>query len=136
MATGEDRQDQDPSSEKPFRLSDYRDGFFQPNGQFSPEPIMSTEAIKKWEDENKRFSQGKAWGNGQGLFFKDKPLVFGRQTSIVDVVVDTDPLSDGSSMKEFGVSRRHFEVKPPQNKRVTITDLGSTNGVNIFSKSG
>ena len=43
---------EDASLEKPFRLSDYGDGFFHPNGDFSPERVMSLDAIANWEEIN------------------------------------------------------------------------------------
>lgn len=122
-------------SGKPFLLSDYREGFYQANGVFSPEPLLSSKAIDAWEDENQRLWQGKAWGAGQALFFRDKPLVFGRNTDAVDVKVDADPDPDeqsGYAKLEIGVSRRHFELQPPKDDKVTITDLGSRNGVDVF----
>lgn len=124
-------------SHPPFRLSDYRDGFFQPNGQFSRDRLMSLDAIAVWEEQNHRIFQGKAWGAGQALFFGNRPLVFGRQTDFIDVKVDADPDQMGNAQVEMGVSRRHFELEPPTaDGTVLIRDLGSTNGVEVFSSVG
>lgn len=121
---------------KPFLVSDYREGHFQPNGEFSTDPILSPEAIARWEDDNRRILNGKAWGRGQALFFREKPLVFGRKEDAVDVIVDSDPDPNGNILGELGVSRRHFELSPPQDKKIKILDLGSTNGVKIYSADG
>lgn len=122
-------------SGKPFLLSDYKDGFFHPSGDFSPEPIMSPGAIKKWEDANSLW-EGKAWGVGQALFFKGRPLVFGRDDldPSVDVLVSVDPESDGNYRNEFSVSRRHFELQPPLDSTIIIKDLGSRNGIRIYNR--
>ena len=117
------------SSDKPFRLSSYLEGTFQPNGSFTRDRLLSADAVKVWEDENQRLWDGKAWGMGQALFFRDKPLTFGRNTDVVDVKIDADPTPQGISKIEMGVSRRHFSLQPPQDKKVKIDDLDSTNGV-------
>lgn len=125
-----------PSSEKPFRVSSYLDGTFQPDGTFTREALLSPEAVAVWEDENRRLAQGKLWGAGQALFFVGRPITFGRNTDAVDVKVDADPGPGGSYRIEQGVSRRHFLLQPPQDKRILIEDLGSTNGVRVLEKSG
>ncbi|MBI2330333.1 FHA domain-containing protein [Candidatus Daviesbacteria bacterium] len=127
---------EEASQEKPFRVSDYRDGLFQPSGHFSTERVMPLDAIANWEEQNDHIWDGKAWGAGQALFLRDKPLVFGRNTSVVDVQVAVDPDQDGNCMSELAVSRRHFELQPPINGKIAIKDLGSTNGVDIFDRTG
>lgn len=117
-----------------FRLSNYREVTYQHNGQIT-DPLLSEQAIKIWEDSNRSF-QGKAWGAGQALFFERQPLTFGRNDDIVDVKFDADPDKDGYATLELGISRRHFELQPPQNNLVKITDLGSTNGCKVFTKEG
>lgn len=116
-----------------FSLSSYRGGHYQPNGDFSPEPLFSDATLATWEDQNRRVWQAKAWGIGQALFFRDKPLTFGRNPEEVDVLVDKDPDEGGQILEELGVSRRHFELQPPKGRKVQITDLGSTNGVRVYS---
>lgn len=131
-----DESGQELPSEKPFRITNYRDGFYQPNGTFSPEPLLSEQAIEQWEKDNRRGSRGKAWGAGQALFFKNpvKPLLFGRNSEVVDVRIDGDPDRHGFVMWELGVSRRHFQLHPPKDGKILIHDVGSTNGVEIFQK--
>lgn len=121
--------------EKPFRLSSYSDGTFRPDGSFTAEPILSPQAIGIWEADTK-FAQGGVWGAGQALFFKEKPLTFGRDQWSVDVPIDMDPRSDGYIQRELGVSRKHFQLQPPKDGKVIIQDLGSTNGVDIYSAEG
>lgn len=136
MSFGEGEEQEFPSQEKPFRLSDYKDGTFQPSGHFTPERFLPSEVIDAWEEDNKKFSQGKAWGNGQALFFKGVPLTCGRKPAAVDVVVDKDPIPDGTIMDELAVSRRHFVIYLPEQGTVKIQDLGSTNGVDVFGATG
>lgn len=127
---------EEASQEKPFRVSDYREGVFQPSGHFSPERVMSLDAIANWEEQNQHLWGGKAWGAGQALFFRDRPLIFGRNSKEVDVQVSVDPDQDGNCMHEHAVSRRHFELQPPLDGKIEIKDLGSINGVEVFNKTG
>lgn len=118
-----------------FRLSSYREVTYQHNGHIT-DPLLSEEAMRHWEDDNNKLFNGKAWGAGQALFFKGQPLTFGRNDDIVDVKFDVDPSKDGYAVSERGISRRHFELQPPQNNLVKITDSGSTNGCKVFTKEG
>lgn len=118
-----------------YSISSYRDGGYQPNGQFTPDRLLSESAISTWEDENRR-AQGKAWGWGQALFLKNEPVIFGRQPDLVDVKIDGDPDKNGNSRPELGVSRRHFQLQTLSDTQILITDLGSTNGVTVYSKEG
>lgn len=121
--------------QKPYRISSYRDGIYQPNGYFIREPLLSAKAIDRWEDDNMRVFDGKQWGKGQALFFIDKssPLVFGRHSDRCDVKIDEDPTSDGLGVSELGVSRRHFQIKFIAADRLEIKDLGSHNGLRIYN---
>lgn len=118
-----------------FSVSNYRDGYYQPNGQFVSERLLSDKAITNWENET-RFKPGGVWGYGQALFLKDQPLIFGRDQDQVDVKVDWDPDDNGYCVPELGVSRRHFQLQTLSETDVLMTDLGSTNGVRVYSKDG
>lgn len=120
-----------------FRITSYREGFYQPNGFFSPDRMLSDEAIIEWERENATITGVKAWGKGQGLFINTKrPLIFGRHPDMVDVVIDGDPDENGFSMPEEGISRRHFGLQVQDDKTILITDLNSRNGVKIYNSEG
>lgn len=120
-----------------FTISSYKDGAYQPNGVFTEERLLSDAAIAEWERDNVVIAGGKAWGIGQALFFNDRdPLIFGRNTPMVDVKFDGDPSSEGYMQFEGGVSRRHFALTPTPDGRIFIKDLDSTNGVKVFTEEG
>lgn len=106
------RSEEKPSVPK-FHLSDYRTVLYQHNGDIT-DPLLSEQAVQRWERDNQRINQGKAWGAGQALFFHGEPLILGRNPDMVDVVFDSDPDKDGYDIPEIGISRRHFELQPPK----------------------
>lgn len=122
-----------------YEISSYREGFYQPNnGVLSPEPLFAPHVISKWEEFNNVSLGGKGWGVGQALFFKDGPLVFGRNAEMVDIVIDRDPTVAGEISSQQFVSGVHFEITPKFRgpsygpTELVIKDLGSTNGTYLY----
>lgn len=128
-------------SEKLFEVSSYREGFYRPNGSFSSDPLFNEGTILKWEEVNSLQLQSKGWGVGQALFFRNRPLIFGRNAEKVDVVIDRDPSVTGEISNEMHVSGVHFALVPILSTGsnsltgLVIKDLGSTNGTYVYEGS-
>jgi hypothetical protein len=126
-----------PPPEKPFTLSDYRLGYYGASGVLLANPMLSDESIDRWERYNNELWGGRAFAVGQGLFFKGRPLTFGRHSREADVKISANPALDGSPEPEDGgISRVHFQLSPPFRESFYIRDLESTNGTFILSPDG
>src|SRR5262245_25317080 len=133
----EDRVRPNPPPERPFTLSDYRHGYYDASGVLSADPMLSDESISRWEECNNELWGGRAFAVGQGLFFKDRPLTFGRHSREADVKISADPALDGSPEPDDpGISRVHFQLSPPFRESIYIRDLESSNGTFILSPDG
>lgn len=119
-----------PQPSHKFEVSSYSSGTYQPNGNFSPESLLSSEGISNWERSNAN-NDNKLWGRGQSLrILTNQPLVFGRSLD-ADVRIDLDPEENGYSISDIAVSRRHFELTK-HNHSFLIKDLDSRNGTTVF----
>lgn len=76
-----------------FKITSYTDGYYESNGDRIELPF-SQEQIKEWDHFN-TILEGKGFGKGQKLILPSEAksgykLIFGRQTQLCDVIVDTD----------------------------------------------
>jgi len=126
-----------PNINRPrYAITDYSDGYFNPNGSVSENPFNETQ-LADWNHMNEML-QGKLFGKGQKLTLPSGAdrgfgLVFGRDGNNCNVVIDMDIVGDYAE-GEGAVSRRHFEIQKNASGQWEMSDLGSTNGVKCHRK--
>src|SRR5260221_11824738 len=121
--------------EQPFLTSSYRLGQYDViNGQLLHTGKFPSEAIDQWENDNQSIFGGTSWGAWQALYFRGRSLTFGRggEDRPVDVVISHDRNQDGETFDDPIISRRHFQLDPPEDGSIQLTDLCSVNGVTIY----